>query len=144
MALHAKRPSVEGRLSGDEIVVHLTGRDVALDYETAYRLADRLLALADDVGESDMFLDWGNVAYLTCAALTAVVRLHRKLLAAGRHLTVGNLQPQVHEVFAITKLDRLLDLRLAEPEDQPGAPDGWVRPLTDPQDRWLETWGKGP
>jgi CheY-like chemotaxis protein len=39
-------------------------------------------------------------------------------------LTVGNLNPQVHEVFTVVKLDRFLDLRLAGQENEPVAQDG--------------------
>ena len=44
-------------------------------------------------------------------------------------MTVGNLTPQVHEVFAVTRLDTFLDLRLAGQEDEPAAQSGQVGSL---------------
>src|SRR2546421_11444363 len=89
-------------------VVHFTGCPTALDEETLHRIHDQLLALADERSESELFLDLGNVEYVSSKALGTLVSLHKKLLARGRHLTVGNLSPQVHEVFAVTSLDRFL------------------------------------
>jgi anti-sigma B factor antagonist len=124
MALQFEGPPRIQGASGDVTVVHFTGCKVALDEETLDRIHDQLLALADEPGEPDLLLDFGNVEYLTSTALGALVSLHKKLLATGRHLTVGNLNAQVHEVFAVTRLDKLLDLRLAGQEDQPAAQDG--------------------
>jgi CheY-like chemotaxis protein len=58
-----------------------------------------------------------------------LVSLHKKQIAGGRHMTVGNLSPQVHEVFAVTGLDKLLNLRLAGQEEDPAARDGPFRSL---------------
>jgi anti-anti-sigma factor len=106
------------------IVVHFTGRQVSLDGETLLRTLDPLLALADEPSESDLLLDFGNVAHLASLTLGTLVGLHRMLLARGRRLIVGNLSPQVHEVFTAAKLDRFLDLRLAGRTDDPVALDG--------------------
>ena len=39
-------------------------------------------------------------------------------------MTVGNLSPQVHEVFAVTRLDKFLNLRFAGQEAVPAAGEG--------------------
>jgi anti-anti-sigma factor len=105
-------------------VVHFTGCQVSLDEETLHRIHDQLLALADERSESALFLDFSNVEYVSSKALGSLVSLHKKLLARGRRMTVGNLGPQVHEVFAVTSLDRFLHLHLAGLEAEPAAQDG--------------------
>jgi anti-sigma B factor antagonist len=87
---------------------------------------DELLALADEASVLDLLLDFGNVDYLTSTALSMLVSLHKRLRAKGRHLTVANLSPQVHEVFAVARLDTLLDLRLAERATPQASQDGPV------------------
>ena len=121
MGLQPHHPTVLEGTSGDVTVVHFTGSKVSLDEETLDHVHDELFALADEPSESDVFLDLGNVNYLTSTTLGALVSLHKKLLARGRHLTLGNLSPQVHEVFTVTRLDKLLDLRLAGQEFAPAA-----------------------
>jgi anti-anti-sigma factor len=124
MALQFERPPLKEGASGDVTVVHFTGCTVSLDEEALDRLHDQLLTLADEPSESDLLLDFGNVKYLTSRALGTLVSLHKKLLAGGRHLTVGNLSPQVHEVFMVTRLDKFLDLRLTGQAVERAAQDG--------------------
>jgi CheY-like chemotaxis protein/anti-anti-sigma regulatory factor len=105
------------------VVVHFPGRQVSLD-DTTGRIHDTLLALVDEPSESDLLLDFGNVVSLTGLMLGTLVGLHKRLLVRGRRLTIGHLSPQVHEVFTVLRLDRVLDLRLAGQEDRAAARDG--------------------
>jgi len=132
MASTLERPHLKVGVSGDVIAVHFTGCKVSLDEEALDRIHDQLLALADEPSESDLLLDCGNVEYLTSTALGTLISLHKKLVASGRHLIVGNLSPQVHEVFSVTKLDKFLDVRLAGQKAEAVAQDGKssVRSLT--------------
>jgi anti-anti-sigma factor len=117
-------------------VVHFAGSKVLLDQETLQGIHDQLLALADNSSESNLLLDFGNVEYLCGAVLGTLVSLHNKLVARKRHLTVGNLTPQVHEVFAIMRLDRFLDLHLAGKVVAAAAHDSR-------QHRWIKVPCKG-
>ena len=136
MAVQGERPPLKEGTSGEAIAVHFTGCNVSLDEETLDCIHDQLLALADEPSESDLLLDFGNVDYLTSTALGTLVGLHKRLLARGRRMAVGNLSPQVHEVFAVTGLDKFLNLRLA---GQGAEPVGQPRRR---QDRWIDAPGK--
>jgi anti-anti-sigma factor len=135
MKLQFERPPATGDTCRGVIVVHFTGDGVRLDEATLRHVHDPLLALADEPGEPDLLLDFGNVVFLTSTALMTLVSLRKKLLTRGRRLTVAHLCPQVHEVFTVTRLDHFLDLRLAEQPAQPTA--------RERQDRWIETPWKG-
>jgi anti-anti-sigma factor len=124
MNLQQERPPRKTDTTRAVTVVHFTGCPASLDEETLHRIRDQLIALTEERSDSELFLDFGNVEYVSSKALATLVGLHRKLLARGRHLTVGNLSPQVHEVFAVTGLDRLLNLRLAGAGAEPAAQDG--------------------
>jgi anti-sigma B factor antagonist len=138
MAFQIKHQAVKDDAARDEIVVHFTGSKVSLDEETLYSVHDPLLALVDEPSQSDLLLDFANVDYLTSTALGTLVNLHKKLLARGRHMSVGNLSPQVHEVFAITRLDKFLSLQLAAQDGELASESARRR-----QERWIETPPKG-
>jgi anti-anti-sigma factor len=123
MELQLKRPSTCADGADEVTVVHFTGSSTALDEVAVQKIHDQLLALADGAGESDLLLDFGPVEYVGSLALDTLVRLHHKLLVRGRRMTVENLRPQVHEVFAVTGLDELLTLRLAGQASGP-VPEG--------------------
>jgi anti-anti-sigma factor len=101
------------------IVVQFTGRTVLLDEVSLHDLHDSLLALAEEPSEWDLLLDFGNVECLTSTALGTLVSLHKRLLAKRRRMTVDNVSPQVHEIFAVTRLDEYLNLRPAGQLGQP-------------------------
>jgi anti-anti-sigma factor len=124
MALQRAHPPLKEDAADDVIVVHFAGCKVSLDEESLHRIHDQLLALADEPTESELLLDFGNVEYVSSTVLDTLVSLHKKLVARGRHMIVGNLSPQVHEVFGVTRLDKLLNLRLARQEGEPAAQDG--------------------
>jgi two-component system OmpR family response regulator len=129
MILHLDSSNGKELTTRDVEVVHFTGHTTSLDEETAYLVHDQLLALANEPSATDLHFDFDNVDFLSCMALAMLVSLHKKLLTKGRHLAICNLSPQVHEVFAITRLDRFLDLRLTAQRSETVAQDGHVRLL---------------
>jgi anti-anti-sigma factor len=100
-------------------VVHFAGRQVSLNEVVLYGIRDQLLALADEPSGSELHLDFGNVAFISSTGLNTLVSLRQKLLACGRHLSIRNLSAQVHEVFTVTSLHKLLDLRPAGLKAEP-------------------------
>ena len=116
----AARVRIERR--GRTRVIHFTRRRVVLDDASVLRAGEELFGQLGEPGADPVLLDLGNVAYLTSTGLDLVIRLHQRVKAAGGRLTVGDVTPRVYEVFAVTRLDRLLDLRCREDEnDLPAA-----------------------
>jgi two-component system, OmpR family, response regulator len=131
--LQLEHPPMKEDTAREVTVVHFTGCKVSLDEVSLRRIHDQLLALADEPSASELLLDFGNVKCVSGSALGILVSLHKKLLAGGRHMTVGNLSPQVHEVFVVTRLDKFLNLRLAgqgaervAQNGQSGSPTGFL------------------
>ena len=55
-------------------------------------------------------LDLGSVDFLSSVALSQLVGINRKVQAAGGSLVLTNLRPDIHRVFLMARLDRLLDI----------------------------------
>jgi anti-anti-sigma factor len=72
-----------------------------------------LLELARACGGRDLHLDMSGVRYLGSAALGAFVALNRQVKAGGGRLRLLNVPGPVYEVFALTKLNTLIDVRAA-------------------------------
>jgi anti-sigma B factor antagonist len=102
--------------AGDTTVVRFTGHQVFLDEEAVRLLSEQFLALAEGPIQDTLFLDFSSVAYVSSLMLGTLIRLHRKLQEAGRRLTLGNLRPEVYEVFEVTRLTVLLDVRRGGPQ----------------------------
>jgi anti-sigma B factor antagonist len=126
------RPRPTEATAQDVTVVYFTGSRVSLDEVTLQHVREQLLAIVEESSHRSVIIDFGKVDFVSCAALGMLVVLHKKLLGAGRRLTIRNLHPQIYEVFAVTPLEKLLDLRLAEPGAAP-APVRYCFMTGDPQ-----------
>jgi anti-anti-sigma factor len=75
---------------------------------------EELLSLLGEGGQTVLALDFGNVSFVSSDGLAILLRLHKRLSADGRRLAVFNLRPHVYEVFSVTHLDTVLDVRPLE------------------------------
>ena len=74
-------------------------------------LGRQLTALVEGREAPQLTLDLRDIDLLTSMALAKIISLNGRLRARGGRLTLVNLKPVVRQVFAVTKLDRVLDVR---------------------------------
>jgi len=72
---------------------------------------DRELAALRATATPDLVLDLSAVEFMSSMALSRFLALDRELRAGGGRLTLVNLRPDVLQVFAVTRLDQVLDVR---------------------------------
>ncbi len=72
---------------------------------------ERLMTLADAVGGGELRLDFTRVDALDSMALGALLTLHRRTDQAGGRLVLDRLAPHLRELFRLTRLDTILDVR---------------------------------
>jgi anti-sigma B factor antagonist len=94
---------------GDVTVVGFVDRRI-LDEANIQIIADQLFGLVEDQGRRKIILNFLNVEYLSSAALGKLITLHKKLVAVKGKLVLCNISPQIYEVFAITKLDKIFTI----------------------------------
>jgi anti-anti-sigma factor len=58
-----------------------------------------------------LHLDFRDVRLVTASGLGQLVVLHQALRARGGRLTLGGLSAHLREVFEVTRLTRVLDVR---------------------------------
>ena len=90
-------------------VVHFLDKRI-LDEPTIQAIAEQLFSLLDDSGKRELILNFTNVEYLSSAALGKLINLHKNLQGLQGRLAMCNVIPQIFEVFAITKLDKIFKI----------------------------------
>ena len=79
--------------------------------ETKIRIiGSELFGLVDEDGRLKILLDFSNVEYLSSAALGKLIIIDKKLKAANGNLRMCSIRPDVYEVFAITKLNKVFSV----------------------------------
>src|SRR5687767_8811089 len=114
MTTHLSHPRLEVSHTEGRTTVRFTVR-TGLCAQNIEAIGRQLSDLVERDAPTHLLLDLGNVDYLTSAALGKMVVLHGRLRDRGGRLTVENAGPLVCEILAITRLDRVLDVR-SEPE----------------------------
>jgi anti-sigma B factor antagonist len=100
---------------GDVTVVNFVDRKI-LDEQNIQIIGEQLFSLVDEEGWKKIVLNFGNVEYLSSAALGKLITLNKKLQQGQGKLVLCNIDPQIHEVFEITKLDKFFKIKKDEQE----------------------------
>jgi anti-sigma B factor antagonist len=95
---------------GDVTVVHFVDRKI-LDEVNIQELGQELFDLVERENRSKLLLNFSTVEFLSSAALGKLITLDKKVKSHGGMLKLSNIRPEIYEVFAITKLNKLFDIK---------------------------------
>ena len=95
---------------GDVTVAKFTDKKI-LDEGNIQIIGNQLFALIEEDGRQKIVLDFSNVEYLSSAALGKLITMDKKVKAAKGKLRLCNIRADIYEVFAITKLNKLFDMK---------------------------------
>jgi anti-sigma B factor antagonist len=113
MSQPPRRRRLEVEDIGDVTVVNFVDRRI-LDEQNIQIIGEQLFSLVDEVGRRKILLNFGNVEFLSSAALGKLIALHKKLQAVGGRLILCNIDDEIYEVFEITRLDKFFNIQKEE------------------------------
>jgi anti-sigma B factor antagonist len=109
MSNQPRRRRLEVEDIGDVTVVNFVDNKI-IDEQNIQIIGEQLFSLVDEVGRRKLLLNFGNVDYMSSAALGKLITLNKKVNAAGGRLILCGIAPQIYEVFEITKLDKFFKI----------------------------------
>jgi anti-sigma B factor antagonist len=95
---------------GEVTIVRFNERKI-LDAAAIEELGEELFALVEEDNRKKLLLNFTGVEFLSSAALNKLIILDKKVKANGGRLKLCQVRPEIAEIFAITRLDRLFDIR---------------------------------
>ena len=98
---------------GDVTVVRFRDHKIIEDVNIQ-ELGQEMFRLVETDGRHRLLLDFSSVDFLSSAALGKLITLDKKMKAHGGVLKLANIRAEIYEVFSITKLNRLFDIRRDE------------------------------
>ena len=113
MSSPTRRRRLEVEHIGDVTVVNFVDRKI-LDEQNIQIIGEQLFSLVDEEGWRKILLNFGNVEYLSSAALGKFITLNKKVQGAGGKLVMCNINEDIFEVFEITKLNKLFNIQTDE------------------------------
>lgn len=95
---------------GEVTVVHFRDRKIIEDLGIQ-ELGQELFDLVEVEDRKKLVLNFSSVDFLSSAALGKLITLDKKVKAQGGVLKLCNIRPEIYEVFAITRLNRIFDIK---------------------------------
>ncbi len=94
---------------GDVICVQFLDRNI-LEEAAIQQIGQQLVRLIDQSPNPKVLISFEKVEHLSSAALGALIAINNKSRQKGGQLRLAAIDPQIFEVFKITKLDQMFQI----------------------------------
>ncbi len=95
---------------GDVTVVRFRDQKIVEDINIQ-EVGQEMFRLVESDNCKKLLLNFSSVDFLSSASLGKLITLDKKMKAAGGMLKLSNIRPEIYEVFVITRLNRLFDIK---------------------------------
>jgi anti-sigma B factor antagonist len=106
-------PSETSRLRikkiGDVHQVEFIDRNI-LDEANIQHIGEEILAIVEAKPKPKLLISFTNVDHLSSAALGTLITVNNRVRSAAGQLRLADIDPQIYEVFIITKLNKLFQI----------------------------------
>lgn len=107
MSEHATRLKVSDL--GGVSLVEFSDRKI-LDELCIHEIQEELGTIVDKGSVGNLLLSFKNVDHLSSAALGMLITLKKKVEEKKGRLKLSDINPQIYEVFKITRLNKIFDI----------------------------------
>ncbi len=81
-----------------------------LEESSIQQIGEEISTLIDKSGNPKLLIDFSGVEHLSSAALGTLITVNNKIRQKGGQLRLSTIDPQIYEVFTITKLNKLFQI----------------------------------
>jgi anti-sigma B factor antagonist len=81
-----------------------------LDEANIQQIGEEIMAIVDGGDRPRILISFENVDHLSSAALGTLITINNKIRNKTGELRLANIDPQIYEVFVITKLNKLFQI----------------------------------
>ena len=98
---------------GDLATVRFTDKKI-VDSGNIEEMGEEMFSLVDKDHMKHVLLNFEGVEFLSSAALNKLILMDKRVKQVGGILRLCNLKAEIMEVFTITRLNRVFDIRKTE------------------------------
>ncbi|CAN5849593.1 hypothetical protein BH11PLA1_BH11PLA1_14930 [soil metagenome] len=106
-------PPGESRLKikrdGSVIEVQFRDRNI-LDEANIQQIGEEIKGIIDATEKPKLLINFTDVDHLSSAALGTLISINNRIRALKGQLRLSNIDPQIYQVFVITKLNKLFEI----------------------------------
>src|SRR5437660_6811957 len=97
--------------------IEVTLSQQELDSKAIWILVDELFELAQESGQSNLYVNFGNVRRLAAIVFDKLITLDKRMREVDCRLILCNVNPSVYESFRAARLTENLDIRVGAVEE---------------------------
>jgi anti-anti-sigma factor len=94
---------------GNVTIVEFVDRNI-LDEANIQAIGEEIAEIVDEGPAPRLLISFANVDHLSSAALGALITINHKVRAKQGQLRLADIDPQIYEVFTITRLNMLFQI----------------------------------
>lgn len=94
---------------GDIVKIKFLDRNI-LEEAAIQQIGDEISSIIENASNPKLLLNFQDVEHLSSAALGTLITINNRIRQKGGQLRLSNIDPQIYEVFAITKLNKLFQI----------------------------------
>ena len=107
MATEASR--LRTKKVGDVTQIEFIDRNI-LDEANIQLIGEEMTSIIEASPRPKLLISFTNVDHLSSAALGTLITINNKVRGRGGQLRLANIDPQIYEVFVITRLNKLVQI----------------------------------
>lgn len=111
----SERRRIKVRIVSDLAIVNFEDTKI-VDSSNIEEMGSELMSLVEKDHHKHVLLNFDGVGFLSSAALNKLILMDKKVKQVGGVLRLCTLKAEIMEVFTITRLDRVFDIRKNESE----------------------------
>lgn len=94
---------------GNVTIVEFVDRNI-LDEANIQAIGEEIATLVEEMQSPRLLISFANVDHLSSAALGALITINHKVRGRQGQLRLADIDPQIYEVFTITRLNMLFQI----------------------------------
>ncbi len=102
-------PQLAIQNDGDVTIVSFLDRNI-LDEGNIQSISEEITTIIEKMGVPKLLISFEDVEHLSSAALGALITISNRVRQRDGQLCLSDINPQIFEVFKITKLDKLFQI----------------------------------
>ncbi|MEN6575069.1 MAG: STAS domain-containing protein [Phycisphaerales bacterium] len=100
--------------NGTDVTIVTFEEETILEDQQIRKLERSLMPVIRNNPDKRLVLNFVKVKFMSSAFLGLLVKVHKRVIEAGGHLQLFNLDPKIQKVFEITQLVKVFDIVRSE------------------------------
>lgn len=103
------RPRISVEYAEKATIITFTDEKI-LEEKDIQVLGESIMSVIEQAERINLILDFRDVRFLSSAVLGLLIRVSKRVYERDGQLRLCNIDPKIHEIFKITRLNRIFDI----------------------------------